>query len=43
MNGQPVIKREWKEIVEETKIMIHNTKVSLAILEAQLVEAKKHK
>jgi len=42
MNGQTQQKREWKDIVEDLKTVIHNTEISLELLKAQLKEAEAH-
>ena len=42
MNGQMPQRREWPEIVEELKIAIHNTTISMEMLKAQLKEAEAH-
>ncbi|HUX62092.1 MAG TPA: hypothetical protein VMV32_12330 [Ignavibacteriaceae bacterium] len=42
MNGQTPIKKEWKEVAEEVEITIHNLKITLNLLEAQLKEARTH-
>ena len=42
MNGQTPIRHEWKDIVEELKIAIHNTGISLELQKAQLKEAEAH-
>lgn len=42
MNGQASMKREWKEILEEIKIALHNTEIQLELLKAQLKEAEIH-
>jgi len=42
MNGQSPAKREWKDVVEELKTVIHNTEISLELLKAQLKEAEAH-
>lgn len=41
-NGQKLVKREWKDIVEEIKISIHNAQISLELMKAQLKEAEAH-
>jgi len=42
MNGQMPAAREWKDIVEEIKIAIHNSEIQLELLKAQLKEAEIH-
>ena len=42
MNGQAPVKRDWKDIVEEIKVAIHNTEIQLELLKAQLKEAEAH-
>ncbi|MHA1305501.1 MAG: hypothetical protein ACTSQY_03205 [Candidatus Odinarchaeia archaeon] len=42
MEGQPIIKKEWKQVVEELKIIVDNNHIALALSKAQLEEAKKH-
>jgi len=42
MNGQAPQRREWKELIEEIVISIHNTEIQLALLKAQLKEALTH-
>lgn len=41
-NGEPLVRKEWKEIVEDLKIRIHNTEVALQLFKAQLKEAEAH-
>ena len=40
MNGQMPVARNWKDIVEEIKIAIHNSEIQLELLKAQLKEAE---
>ena len=42
MNGQPVERLEWKDIVEECKVKIHNAEIILELNKAQLKEAEAH-
>jgi len=42
MNGQTPQKSEWKDIVENLKVAIHNTEINLELLKAQLKEAEAH-
>ena len=43
MIGQPPAEmKDWKDVVEDLKIAIHNTKINLALFEAQFLEALKH-
>jgi len=42
MNGQNPQKKEWPDVVEELKIAIHNTEVSLELMKAQLKRAEEH-
>ena len=42
MNGQPIEKLNWKTIVEECKIKIHNAEIILELNKAQLKEAMAH-
>jgi len=42
MNGQMPDQKEWPQIVDELKIAIHNTTISLELLKAQLKEAEAH-
>ena len=42
MNGQVPQRKEWPQIVDELKIAIHNTTISLELLKAQLTEAMAH-
>jgi len=39
MNGQKPIRKEWKEVVEDLKVAIHNTEVQLELMRAQLKRA----
>ena len=39
MEQEKPIKRDWAEIAENTKIILHNLKVNIAINEAVLEEA----
>jgi len=41
MNGQqPATKQKWPEIVDEIKISIHNSEISLELRKAQLALAE---
>ncbi len=42
MNPNLPVKKNWKEIVEELKIAIHNAEIQLELFRAQLKEAKAH-
>ena len=42
MNGQMPQRKEWPEIVDELKIAIHNTEISLELLKAQLKRSEEH-
>jgi len=42
MNGQGPQKKEWPEIVEELKILLHNSEINLELMRAQLKEAQAH-
>lgn len=43
MNGQgPPVRHEWKELLEEFKIAVHNSEIQLELFKAQLKEAEAH-
>ena len=42
MNGEKPEKQNWKDIVEQIEIKIHNTQISLELMKAQLKEAQAH-
>jgi hypothetical protein len=42
MNGQMPKRHEWKDIVEDLKIVIHNRQMQLELDKAQLKEAEAH-
>jgi len=42
MNGQAPQRKEWPDVVEDLKVAIHNTEVSLELLKAQLKRAEEH-
>ena len=42
MNGQGPIEKNWKEVAEELKILIHNQEINLELLRAQFKEAQAH-
>ena len=42
MNPNAPMRKEWPDIVDELKVAIHNTEVSLELLKAQLKRAEEH-
>jgi len=42
MNGQAPQKREWKDVVEEVEIRIHNEAMQLEIDKAVIKDAEAH-